>query len=126
MFFSRSTIFASALLTLATPTLANDVNVYSYRQPELVKPLIDAFTAQSGIKVNVQFLKKGLVEKLVAEGNRSPADVILTVDISRLNSVVEAGVTQPIVSNILNNNIPAEFRDPENQWFALTTGARIA
>ncbi|MDB2464786.1 Fe(3+) ABC transporter substrate-binding protein [Amylibacter sp.] len=126
MFFSRSTIFASALLTLATPTLANDVNVYSYRQPELVKPLFDAFTAQSGIKVNVQFLKKGLVEKLVAEGNRSPADVILTVDISRLNSVVEAGVTQPIVSNILNNNIPAEFRDPENQWFALTTRARIA
>ena len=126
MFFSRSTIFASVLLTLATPTLANDVNVYSYRQPELVKPLFDAFTAQSGIKVNVQFLKKGLVEKLVAEGNRSPADVILTVDISRLNSVVEAGVTQPIVSNILNNNIPAEFRDPENQWFALTTRARIA
>ena len=100
MFFSRSTIFASALLTLATPTLANDVNVYSYRQPELVKPLFDAFTAQSGIKVNVQFLKKGLVEKLVAEGNRSPADVILTVDISRLNSVVEAGVTQPVVSEV--------------------------
>ena len=126
MFFSRSTIFASALLTLATPTLANDVNVYSYRQPELVKPLFDAFTAQSGIKVNVQFLKKGLVEKLVAEGNRSPADVILTVDISRLNSVVEAGVTQPVVSEVLKNNIPAEFRDPENQWFALTTRARIA
>ena len=92
----------------------------------MVKPLFDAFTEQSGIKVNVQFLKKGLVEKLVAEGNRSPADVILTVDISRLNSVVEAGVTQPIVSEVLNNNIPAEFRDPENQWFALTTRARVA
>lgn len=62
----------------------------------------------------------------MAEGNRSPADVILTVDISRLNSVVEAGVTQPIVSEVLNNNIPAEFRDPENQWFALTTRARVA
>ena len=97
MFFSRSTVFAAALTSFAAPVIANDVNVYSYRQPELVKPLFDAFTEQSGIKVNVQFLKKGLVEKLVAEGNRSPADVILTVDISRLNSVVEAGVTQPIV-----------------------------
>lgn len=126
MFFSRSNIFAVALTALATSALANDVNVYSYRQPELVKPLFDAFTAQSGIKVNVQFLKKGLVEKLIAEGNRSPADVILTVDISRLNSVVEAGVTQPIISETLNKNIPAEFRDPDNQWFALTTRARIA
>jgi len=126
MFFSRSTVFAAALTSFAAPVIANDVNVYSYRQPELVKPLFDAFTEQSGIKVNVQFLKKGLVEKLVAEGNRSPADVILTVDISRLNSVVEAGVTQPIVSEVLNNNIPAEFRDPENQWFALTTRARVA
>ena len=79
MFFSRSTVFAAALTSLAAPVIANDVNVYSYRQPELVKPLFDAFTEQSGIKVNVQFLKKGLVEKLVAEGNRSPADVILTV-----------------------------------------------
>ena len=126
MFFSRSTIFATALTALGFPAVANDVNVYSYRQPELVKPLFDAFTEQSGITVNVQFLKKGLVEKLVAEGNRSPADVILTVDISRLNSVVEAGVTQPIISEILNNNIPAKFRDPENQWFALTTRARVA
>lgn len=126
MFFSRSNIFAVALTALATSALANDVNVYSYRQPELVKPLFDAFTAQSGIKVNVQFLKKGLIEKLIAEGNRSPADVILTVDISRLNSVVEAGVTQPIISETLNKNIPAEFRDPDNQWFALTTRARIA
>ena len=98
MFFSRSTVFAvSPTTSFAAPTvIANDVNVYSYRQPELVKPLFDAFTEQSGIKVNVQFLKKGLVEKLVAEGDRSPADVILTVDISRLNSVVEAGVTQPM------------------------------
>ena len=82
MFFSRSTIFATALTAIGFSALANDVNVYSYRQPELVKPLFDAFTEQSGITVNVQFLKKGLVEKLVAEGNRSPADVILTVDIS--------------------------------------------
>ena len=58
MFFSRSTIFATALTAIGFPAVANDVNVYSYRQPELVKPLFDAFTEQSGITVNVQFLKK--------------------------------------------------------------------
>jgi iron(III) transport system substrate-binding protein len=125
MIFTRSTICIAALASFAAPSIAKDVNVYSYRQPELVKPLFDAFTAETDIKVNVQFLKKGLVEKLVAEGNRSPADVILTVDISRLNSVVEAGVTQPVASNVLNANIPSEFRDPDNQWFAITSRARI-
>ena len=108
MFFSRSTVFATALTALGFPAVANDVNVYSYRQPELVKPLFDAFTEQSGITVNVQFLKKGLVEKLVAEGNRSPADVILTVDISRLNSVVEAGVTQPIICLLYTSPSPRD------------------
>jgi|TARA_B110000977_G_scaffold57931_1_gene78713 iron(III) transport system substrate-binding protein len=125
MIFTRSTICIAALASFAAPSIAKDVNVYSYRQPELVKPLFDAFTAETDIKVNVQFLKKGLVEKLVAEGDRSPADVILTVDISRLNSVVEAGVTQPVASNVLNANIPSEFRDPDNQWFAITSRARI-
>ena len=125
MIFTRSTICIAALASFAAPSIAKDVNVYSYRQPELVKPLFDAFTGETDIKVNVQFLKKGLVEKLVAEGDRSPADVILTVDISRLNSVVEAGVTQPVASNVLNANIPSEFRDPDNQWFAITSRARI-
>ena len=125
MIFTRSTIYIAALASFVAPAIAKDVNVYSYRQSELVKPLFDAFTAETDIKVNVQFLKKGLVEKLVAEGDRSPADVILTVDISRLNSVVEAGVTQPVASNVLNANIPSEFRDPDNQWFAITSRARI-
>ena len=67
---------------------AADVNVYSYRQPELIKPLTDAFTAQTGINVNVAYLQKGMVERMKAEGRRSPADVVLTVDISRLSAVV--------------------------------------
>ena len=110
---------------VAAPTIAEEVNVYSYRQPELVQPLFDAFTAETDIKVNVQFLNKGMIERLQAEGDRSPADLILTVDISRLNRVVEAGVTQPVTSDTLTANIPAEFRDPEGQWFGLTSRARI-
>jgi len=125
MLSSRVTALALATAALTAPAFAQEVNVYSYRQAELVKPLFDAFTDETGIKVNVQFLNKGMVEKLQAEGKRSPADVVLTVDISRLSGVVEAGVTQPVTSDILSANIPAEFRDPDGKWFAITSRARI-
>jgi iron(III) transport system substrate-binding protein len=75
--------------------------------------------------VNIAFVDKGMVERLVAEGDRSPADLVLTVDIARLTEVVNAGVTQPVESAVLTANIPAEFRDPGNQWFGLTSRARI-
>lgn len=116
---------ALATLAIATPALADEVNVYSYRQPELIAPLTDAFTKETGIEVNVAFLNKGMVEKLTAEGSRSPADVILTVDIARLNEVVEAGLTQPVQSDVLEANIPPNLRDPEGNWFGLTTRARV-
>ena len=125
MTFLRSALAATALATIAAPALADDVNLYSYRQPELIQPLLDAFTAETGITANVAFLNKGMVERLQAEGDRSPADVILTVDISRLAGAVEAGVTQPLESDVLTANIPAEYRDPGNQWFGVTTRARI-
>ncbi|PCD75844.1 Fe(3+) ABC transporter substrate-binding protein [Pseudothioclava arenosa] len=117
---------AALLLTAlaATPALA-DVNVYSHRQPELVQPLFDAFTAETGIAVNVAFVDKGMVERLVAEGSRSPADLVMTVDIARLLQLVEAGVTQPVASDVLNAAIPAAMRDAEGQWFGLTSRARI-
>lgn len=117
-------LFATAA-SVAAPVLADEVNVYSYRQPELIKPLTDAFTEETGIAVNVAFLKKGMVERLQAEGDRSPADVVLTVDISRLAAVVNAGVTQAVESDVINANVPAAYRDPEGQWFGLTTRARI-
>jgi iron(III) transport system substrate-binding protein len=124
MYRTLFTAFCAASI-LGTTAQADEITVYSYRQPELIKPLFDAFTAQTNIDVNVSFLKKGMVEKLQAEGDRSPADLIMTVDISRLNGVVEAGVTQPVTSDVINANIPAEFRDPDGQWFGLTSRARI-
>lgn len=114
-----------SMLALAAPALAEEVNVYSLRQPDLIQPLLDAFTAETGITVNVALIDKGMVERLQSEGDRSPADVILTVDISKLAQVVEAGVTQPVESEVLAANIPAEFRDPGNQWFGLTARARV-
>ncbi|MCX8507621.1 MAG: extracellular solute-binding protein, partial [Rhodobacteraceae bacterium] len=110
---------------LASPLSAEEVNVYSHRQPELVQSLFDAFTAKTGITVNVAHVEKGLVERLEAEGSRSPADLVMTVDIARLSQIVDAGVTQPVASEVLSANIPAEFRDPAGKWFGLTTRARV-
>ena len=117
-----ATLLAAAV---ALPSLAAEVNVYSYRQPDLIEPLTDAFTEDTGVKVNVVFLKKGLVERLKAEGDLSPADLILTTDISRLLAAVDAGVTQPAQSDLLDANVPAEFRDPAGHWYGLTARARI-
>jgi iron(III) transport system substrate-binding protein len=114
-----------ALLACSVPALAQEINVYSHRQPELIQPLVDAFTAETGIKVNVAFVDKGMAERLQAEGDRSPADLVLTVDIARLKQVVEAGVTQAVQSDVLEANIPETLRDPDDQWFGLTSRARI-
>ncbi|WP_417257332.1 Fe(3+) ABC transporter substrate-binding protein [Celeribacter sp.] len=124
----KHTILATTTVLMSLPAvtaMAADVNVYSYRQPELIAPLTEAFTEATGINVNVAYLEKGMVERLKAEGDRSPADVILTVDISRLAEAVDAGVTQPVVTDKLQANVPAKYHDPEGQWWGLTTRARI-
>jgi len=115
---------AATFTALATAAVA-DVNIYSYRQVDLIQPLMDQFTKDTGIKVNIAFLNKGMVERLQAEGKRSPADLVLTTDSSRLAALVAAGVTQPVQSNTLTANVPAAFRDPDNQWFGLTSRARV-
>jgi iron(III) transport system substrate-binding protein len=114
-----------ALLACTTPVLAQEINVYSHRQPELIQPLVDAFTAETGIAVNLAFVDKGMAERLQAEGDRSPADLVLTVDIARLLQIVEADVLQPVQSDVLEANIPTELRDPNDLWFGLTSRARI-
>ena len=122
--FARLAAFAVAT-SIAAPALASEVNVYSYRQPELIQPLTDAFTAETGIDVNVVFLKKGLVERIKAEGDLSPADLIFTVDISRLVAAKNAGVTKPVATDVLDANVPESFRDPDDHWYGLTARARI-
>ncbi len=121
----RSFAAALAVLCTAAPVLADELNIYSQRQPELIQPVVDAFTEDTGVTVNIAHLDKGLTERLQAEGARSPADIILTVDISRLAEAVEAGVTQPIDSAVLAAAIPASLRDPGNEWFGVTQRARV-
>jgi len=121
----RTFLFTALLSAVSFQTAAQDVNIYSSRQPELIDPILEAFTAETGITANVVFLKKGLLERLRAEGRRSPADIILATDIANLDAVVQAGLTQAVESDIIAANVPAAYRDRGNQWFGLTTRARI-
>jgi len=110
----------------AFPALADgEVNIYSYRQPYLIEPLLDAFSAETGIRTNVVFASSGLGERIAAEGKNSPADILLTVDIGRLDGAKQLGITQPVVDDVVNQNIPDHFRDPEGHWIGLTTRARV-
>ena len=133
MFLPRSIIYASLVIGLLVPGVTafavsnkapTAVNVYSYRQPFLVAPLFEKFTAQTGIEVNVIFAKKGLIERIATEGERSPADIILTVDIGRLHA--SRAVAQAVSSPFLERHIPAAARGQDNKWFGLTWRARIA
>ncbi len=118
-------LLASAFTSAAPAMAEGEVNIYSYRQPFLIQPLLDAFTAETGVKTNVIYASKGLSERIAAEGENSPADVLLTVDIGRLDGAKQLGVTQPVSSDVVNKNIPEQFRDPEGHWIGLTNRARI-
>jgi iron(III) transport system substrate-binding protein len=113
------------LICLSSLANAAEVNVYSYRQPQLIKPIFDVFTQTSGIAVNAVYAKKGMLERLRSEGRNSPADLVFTVDIGRLTDTVNAGLTQTVQSSALSKNIPESFRDPDGHWFGLTSRARI-
>lgn len=115
---------AALLTTLSLSSFAAEVNVYSFRQPFLIKPIMEKFTEQTGIKVNILFAKKGLIERVKREGELSPADLVLTTDISRLMKLSNQHLTQAVDSKMLNANIPSQYRDPNQQWFALTTRVR--
>ncbi len=116
-------------IVLGTLTLsaiaAEEVNVYSYRQAKLIQPLLDVFTEDTGIKVNILYAKKGMLERLKSEGINTPADLVFTVDIGRLSDVKNAGLTQAVASDILDANIPDSQRDDDGHWYGLTQRARI-
>ncbi|NGM88014.1 Fe(3+) ABC transporter substrate-binding protein [Parapusillimonas sp. SGNA-6] len=124
----RSVALAGLLALSSVPALAAaaDVSLYTTREPKLIQPLLDEFTKDTGIKVNTVFVKDGLIERVKAEGEKSPADVLMTVDIGNLLDLVEAGITQPVQSKILNDVIPANLRGADNQWYTLSLRDRVA
>jgi len=127
--FARA--FALALLvpalaaTNAQAAEPGEVNIYSYRQPYLIDPLLKEFTQETSIKVNVIFAEKGLIERIQAEGRNSPADLLLTVDVGNLTQATDAGIAQPIHSSALDAAIPPAYRAADDQWIGLTRRARV-
>ncbi|MFO7640163.1 MAG: Fe(3+) ABC transporter substrate-binding protein [Candidatus Competibacteraceae bacterium] len=108
------------------PVLASgEVNIYSARKEDLIKPLLDDFSRQTGITVNlVTGKEEALLQRLQSEGVNTPADVLLTVDAGRLAMAREAGVLQAVQSDTLKVRIPATYRDPEGYWYGLSVRAR--
>jgi iron(III) transport system substrate-binding protein len=118
---------AAALAAASSAALAQsgEVNVYSYREQKLIQPLFDAFTKDTGIKVNVVSASSGLEQRIATEGANSPADVLLTVDVARLQDAVTAGIAQPIKSATLDKAVPAQYRDPNGLWYGISMRARV-
>jgi iron(III) transport system substrate-binding protein len=104
---------------------AEAVVVYSARAEQLIKPIFDAYTAETGIPVNYMTdSEQPLIQKLKAEGATTMADILLTVDAGNLWYAAEEGVLRPTYSDVLERNIPIHLRDPENLWFAMSVRAR--
>jgi len=125
--FARTAITAGALIVGSGVALAQsgEVNVYSYREAKLLQPLLDAFTKDTGIKVNVISAGSGLEQRIKTEGQNSPADVLLTVDIARIEEAVRAGISQPIKSDVLDKVVAPQYRDPEGHWYGISMRARV-
>ena len=120
-----SFIFLVISLIFTPYIMAKEINIYSHRQPFLINPFLELFTQETGIETNVVYSKKGLAQRLKAEGENSPADVILTVDIGRLYVYDDLNLLLPIESKKLTNNIPSYLRSPDNSWFGLSKRARV-
>jgi iron(III) transport system substrate-binding protein len=124
--FAQLAFLVCTLSGISSVALAQgEVNIYSYREPQLIDPLLKAFSDKTGIKANVVYAAAGLNERLAAEGQNSPADLLFTVDAGRLSEAKDAGLTQPVDSGVLRGAVPAQFRDPGNHWFGLTMRARV-
>ncbi|MHB1077105.1 extracellular solute-binding protein [Thiobacillus sp.] len=119
-------LIAALLLTaVALPAAAEDVVVYSARNEQLIKPLFDAYTRDTGVQIKFITDKEGpLMARLKAEGRNTPADMLLTVDAGNLWQASEEGLLRPIQSKTLQANVPAHLRDPDNEWFGLSVRAR--
>ncbi|MFI0397228.1 extracellular solute-binding protein [Paracoccus jiaweipingae] len=121
----RLTLMGGVLAAVAAPALADEVNIYTTREPGLIQPLLDAYTEKTGVKVNTVFMKDGLPERVASEGASSPADILMTVDAGKLADLVDKGLTQPVDSAVLTDAVPENLRDPGHNWFALSMRARV-
>ena len=111
--------------TAVAPSSDEVVTIYSSRNEQLIKPLLDKYTEETGVKIELVTDKTGpLMARLQAEGKNTPADMLLTVDAGNLWQAAEQGLLQPVTSTVLETNVPAKYRDPKGQWTGLSLRAR--
>jgi len=122
----KNAIVSLMLLGAAAPTFASEeVNLYSARKEKLIKPLLDKFTAETGVSVNLITAKAdALLKRLQVEGKNSPADLLITTDAGRLHRAKTAGLTQPALTETLKELVPASYRDSDGHWVGLSLRAR--
>jgi iron(III) transport system substrate-binding protein len=124
----KSLISGTTALFIAAGSIASaaEVNIYSAREENLIKPILDRYTAQTGTKINL--ITGGadeLIKRLELEGVNSPADLLLTVDVGRLLRAKDANLLQPVSSGILEDIIPAQYRDSNGYWFGVSLRSRV-
>jgi len=112
-------------MPLSAAHAATEVNLYTTREAGLIQPLLERFSATTGIKVNTVFMSAGLAERVAAEGARSPADVLMTVDAGSLVDLDRKGLTQPLNSKIVDAAVPSALRAPASNWVPLSLRARV-
>ena len=123
--FILAAMFLFTCLGQTQATVAAELNIYSHRQPFLIEPFLKAFTEKTSIKTNVVYASKGLVQRLMAEGEASPADVVLTVDIGRLRQYADKNLFATFASEKLQAAIPGHLRSSNNTWFGFSKRSRI-
>src|SRR5687767_6463917 len=125
-FPTLSLIFAALLLSSAALSQDKVVNIYSSRHYQTDEALYSGFTKATGIKVNrIEAGEDALIERIRNEGQRSPADVLITVDAGRLWRAEQLGLLQPVKSQVLESRIPAHLREPGGHWFGFSQRARV-
>lgn len=122
----KTTSLFLLLTVIGINTVAAEVNIYSARKEALIKPILEEFTVETGITVNlVTGGADELIKRLELEGRNSPADLLLTVDVGRLYRAKQAELLQPVHSETLREVIPAHYRDPEDYWYGLSLRSRV-
>ncbi len=125
-FASLPIVLAGLLFSGATLAQDKVVNIYSSRHYQTDEALYSGFTEKTGIKVNrIEAGEDALLERMRSEGERSPADVLITVDAGRLWRAQQLGLFQPVKSAVLESRVPASFREPDGQWFGFSMRARV-
>ena len=126
MFRFIAPICALLCITPLQASIAENLNIYTHRQPALLEPILEAYTEKTGTTFSTVYAPKGLVQRLQSEGDATPADMVITVDINRVHELSETGLLASLSSTKIKNQVPAHLRDKSDRWTALSLRARIA